>query len=194
MSSVYGRVNCFDPSHEKQSQTDLYSGLAAYLGPLFDAVRNRQIVVAACFNQPVTVCANACMHDQCKSFHTTKTSPPHVDSVTPAIDTHTGMRVDVPKECIKQESPHDSFYLMQTISLGGSTALIFYDKGSNCHLIDGALAEKENLQVVTDQPTSIRVAGSNTVVTEYGKYQFKIGPTREGVYHTITCQGIIPPE
>ena len=136
------------------------------------------------------MCANPCKHDQCKSFHTTKTSPPQVDSVTPAIDTHTGRRVEVSNECIKQESPYDSFYLMQLIKLGGSTALIFYDKGSNCHLIDGALAEKENLQVVTDQPTSIRVAGSNTVVTEYGKYRFRIGPTREGIYHTITCQGI----
>ena len=181
---------CFDPSHEKPSQTDLYNGLAAYLGPLSDAVRNKQIVVAACFNQPATVCANACMHSQCRSFHTTKTSPPCVDSVTPAIDTHTGLRVDIAKELIRQESPYDSFYLMQTIRLGSSTALIFYDKGSNCHLIDGALAEKEGLQVISDQPTSIRVAGSNTVVTEYGKYRFRIGPTREGVYHTLSCQGI----
>ena len=79
---------------------------------------------------------------------------------------------------------------MQTIKIGSSTALVFYDKGSNCHLIDGALAEKEGLQVISDRPTSIRVAGSNTIVTEYGKYRFRIGPTREGLYHTVTCQGI----
>ena len=98
--------------------------------------------------------------------------------------------MEVAKEYIKQESPHDSFYLMQTIKIGSSTALVFYDKGSNSHLVDGALAEKEGLQVISDRPTSIKVAGSNTIVTEYEKYRFRIGPTRERLYHTITCQGI----
>ena len=181
---------CFDPTHEKPTQEALRHGLAEYLGPLSDVVKNKQIVVAACFSQPIQMCANACVHDPCKTFQITKTSPPSVDSITPAIDTHTGRKVEIPKECIKQESPHDNFYLMQSIKIGGSTALLFYDRGSNCHLIDGDLAEREGLQVVSDKPTTIRVAGSNTIVTEYGKYRFRIGPTREGLYHTLTCQGI----
>ena len=168
----------------------LRHGLAEYLGPLSDVVKNKQIVVAACFSQPIQLCANACVHDPCKTFQITKTSPPSIDSITPAIDTHTGRKVEIPKECIKQESPHDNFYLMQSIKIGGSTALLFYDRGSNCHLIDGDLAEREGLEVVSDKPTTIRVAGSNTIVTEYGKYRFRIGPTREGLYHTLTCQGI----
>ena len=129
---LYYILYCFDPAHEKPTQEALHHGLAEYLGPLSDAVKNKQIVVAACFNQPIQMCANACIHDTCKTFQVIKTSPPCVDSTTPAIDTHTGRKVEVLKECIKQESPHDNIYLMQNIHIGGSTVLLFYDQGSNC--------------------------------------------------------------
>ena len=67
---------CFDPTHEKPTQEALRHGLAEYLGPLSDVVKNKQIVVAACFSQPIQMCANACVHDPCKTFQITKTSPP----------------------------------------------------------------------------------------------------------------------
>ena len=181
---------CFNPTHAKPSQVELRSALASYLGSTSTAMRAERIVVAACFKTTRSACACSSVTPNCSCHLSSKTSPPSPDSKAPAIDTRTGVRVAVPDAYIKREILQDSFYIMQTIRLGQSNCLLFYDKGANLNLIDGALAEKEGLQVISAQPTSIRVAGSTSVLTEYGRYRFLIGPTLDGLYHEITVQGM----
>ena len=54
-------------------------------------------------------------------------------------------------------------YLMQTIRIGNSEVLVFFDRRANIHIIDGSLAEKEGLQRVSSNPTCLTVVGGNRV-------------------------------
>ncbi len=45
---------------------------------------------------------------------------------------------------------HNYDMLMQTIKIGSSEALVFFDRGANIHIIDGLLAEKEGLQKASE--------------------------------------------
>ena len=49
---------------------------------------------------------------------------------------------------IIQEVAEHSCYLMQTVRIGKSEALILFDRGANIHIIDGFMAEREGLQSV----------------------------------------------
>ena len=52
--------------------------------------------------------------------------------------------------------------------MGSSPCLCFYDRGANLNLIDGELAEREELQIVTSKPSILTVAGGREIGTEYG--------------------------
>ena len=108
----------------------------------------------------------------------------------PAIHTQTGEVIKVHKSQIISESREAPFYIMQWIKIGSSPVLCFYDRGANLNLIDGELAEKEELQVVTSKPSTLTVPGGREVGTEYGTYRTVLGPTEGGEYLEITCQGI----
>ena len=60
-------------------------------------------------------------------------------------------------------------YLMQILKIGNSEVLAFFDSGANVNLIDGDLATCENLQCISDKPTSLSVVGGNQIRTEYGQ-------------------------
>ena len=65
------------------------------------------------------------------------------DKPAPSINSETGEIVEVKSELIVPEVLEHSCYLMQTIKIGGSDVLVFFDRGANIHIIDGSLAEKE---------------------------------------------------
>ena len=69
-------------------------------------------------------------------------------------------------------------------------SLVFFDRGSNTHVIKGSLAIKEGLQCISDKPTALSVVGGSKVRTEYGMYQFNLGPTENREYHELTCIGM----
>ena len=46
-------------------------------------------------------------------------------------------------------------YILQNIKLGSSECLVFFDTGANSHLIDGNLASKEGLQLISCERTKI---------------------------------------
>jgi len=77
----------------------------------------------------------------------------------PSIDLEMGRINTVSPEKIIHEVPEHSCYLMQTIKIGSSEALVFFDRGANIHIIDGSLAEKEGLQKVSSNPTNLTVVG-----------------------------------
>ena len=65
--------------------------------------------------------------------------------------------MEILQESIIPEVLEQSCYLMQTIRIGGSEVLVFFDRGANVHIIDGALAEKEGLQKVSSSPNALTV-------------------------------------
>ena len=80
-----------------------------------------------------------------------------------------------------------SCYLLQTIKIGGSEALVFFDRGANIHIIDGSLASEEDLQQVSSSPTSLTVVGCKKVKSQYGTYRFNLGPGEKVEFHKIVC-------
>ena len=44
------------------------------------------------------------------------------------------------------------------------------DPGANTHLVDGNIAEREGLQMISDKTSAIRVVGGSEIKTEHGVY------------------------
>ena len=108
----------------------------------------------------------------------------------PSIDSETGRINSVSPEKIIHKVSEHSCYLMQTIKIGSSEALVFFDRGANIHIIDGSLAEKEGLQKVSSSPTSLTVVGGSKVRSNHGTYRFNLGPGEKGEYHEVVCVGM----
>ena len=112
------------------------------------------------------------------------------DKPAPSIDSETGEVIKIPPEAIIPEVLEHSCYLMQTIKIGDSEVLVFFDHGANIHIIDGSLAEKEGLQRVSDNPTCLTVVGGNKVKSNHGTYRFNLGPGDNGEFHEVVCVGM----
>ena len=108
----------------------------------------------------------------------------------PTINSETGEKVaDAEEDVIPEVSEH-SCYLMQTIKIGNSEALVFYDRGANIHIIDGSLAIEEELQQVSDTPTSLTVVGGKKLKSHHGTYRFNLGPGERGEFHEKVCMSM----
>jgi hypothetical protein len=108
----------------------------------------------------------------------------------PSIDSETGRMDNVSPEKIIHGVPEHSCYLMQTIKIGSSEALVFFDRGANIHIIDGSLAEKEGLQKVSSNPINLTVVGGSKVRSNHGTFRFNLGPGERGEYHEVVCVGM----
>ena len=67
--------------------------------------------------------------------------------------------------------------------IGNSVCLTFFDSEANAILIDGQLAEKEKLQLISSNSTALRVIGGGSVVREYGNFRFNLGAGEDRIYH-----------
>ena len=112
------------------------------------------------------------------------------DKPAPSVDSETGKICMVNPERIIPEVGEHSCYLMQTIKIGSSEALIFFDRGANIHIIDGELAKREGLQKVSSVPTNLTVVGGNKVRSNHGTFRFNLGPGDKGEYHEVVCVGM----
>ena len=108
----------------------------------------------------------------------------------PLINSETGKVIDVPSKMIIPEVSEHSCYLMQTIRIGESDVLVFFDRGANVHIIDGLLAEKEGLQQVSNTPTSLTVVGGDRVSSNHGTFRFNLGLGDNEEFHEIVCIGM----
>ena len=77
----------------------------------------------------------------------------------PCINSNTGERVEPNPENIIPEVREHSFYITQWLKIGKSKCLTFFDPGANTHLVDGALAKKENIQIISSRPSALKVVG-----------------------------------
>ena len=112
------------------------------------------------------------------------------DKPAPINDSETGKFNAVDSKKIVQEVSEHSCYLMQTIKIESSEALVFFDHGANIQIIVGSLAEKEGLQKVSSNPTRLTVVDGSKVRSNHGTFRFNLGPGNGGEYHEIVCIGM----
>ena len=67
----------------------------------------------------------------------------------PTFNSQTGAQMIIMPEAVDPEISENSIYILQNIKLGSSERLVFFDTGANSHLIDGDLALKEGLQLIS---------------------------------------------
>ena len=104
------------------------------------------------------------------------------------FESSTGDRVGTEDPSVHPQM-QDACLLLQTVKIGKTHCLILFDRGANVNLIDGDLAERENLCVLSQNPTTIGVAGGGKISSEYGKYLLSIGSNDLG-WHRLTCHGM----
>ena len=158
--------------------TEIKKQLEKYIGKLSSSINERNLKNSVNF-----------MH-QVYSVTPCPEKPSVLDKNTPVIHSRTGTKITLNHHNILPESCEHSSYLMQTLKIGSSDVLVFFDTGANTNLISGEVAVKESLQQITSKPTKLTVVGGGTIKTEYGSYRFALGPTSAGDYHEITCQGM----
>ena len=103
-----------------------------------------------------------------------------------SINTRTGSTSKNEKFKVIQAIMEHSFYIMQTIRIGSTDALVFFYRGSNTYIIKGSIPVEEGLQCISAKPTALSVVGGSKVRREYGMYLFNLGPTENSEYHEMT--------
>ena len=171
---------CKNPDHNpsRPDAETLFKELKKYLKVMSNSVDKDTIVFAN---------VSQIQKDPLKpSSSKSKISPPH--SKVPWFDTKTGI-IEASEPPSNFPSWNDACLLMQTIRVGSSECLVLFDRGANVNLIDGKLAEEEDLYVASRDPTTIKVAGAGSMPTEYGKYFLTLGSSNTGWYR-IECHGV----
>ena len=124
------------------------------------------------------------------NHHQSKTRPPseHVQEVV--YDSSSGERSLMDKAKLP-ELPHaPAVYIMQWLRIGESNCLCFFDTGANINMIDGAMAEREGVTVISQAVSVLKTVGGKEVTTDYGRYKLNIGPDTEGQSHALECHGM----
>lgn len=190
--SPFNVLFCMNKEHTKLSVADLVKECEKYFKG-FTAEHMKNIIPSSINLVAVTSKCKECNHKHsdcnCNSPFS-YSSPSDPDTTVPSINTASGEVVDTDNSLIKLEPSEEAFYIMQTFDIRGQECLTFFDRGANQNLIDGDLAESANLKVLNPRSVPIGVVGGGRIWTEYGMYCLNIGPTPEGYYHEVKCQGI----
>jgi hypothetical protein len=170
--------------HTRPSQEDLRKSLEAWIPGLNLRSLGNQLNVGLTWVDVETT-ATPLM------AHVTRTSKPSPQPLSVVYDTATGQaRPILQKDNIIRTSSEVAYYAMQTIRIKDHDVLVFFDSGSNGHLIEGELAEELQLEVVTDTMVPIGGLGGKTVWSDYGLYTVTLGPDTNGDLHELDIQGI----
>ena len=167
---------CAQSRHQKPSTEDIARLVKDYL-PSFDTT---QPILVGFVESPSV---NA-------SLHLTKTRSVKQSEHDITINTQTGEKKEIDLEKITLPLSNPPVYITQWLQIGTSKCLCFFDTGANINMIDGGIAEKEGLRVITDHPTTLKVVGGSELVTDYGKYMLNIGPTPESDFKQLICHGM----
>ena len=125
------------------------------------------------------------------SSHKTITGPPTLNPGNVVYDTTTGRSQTLSqKDTINRTSSDTAFYAMQTLRIKNEEVLVFYDSGSNGHLIEGQTAELLDLDVLSRKTVPISSLGGKVSWADYGKYTIILGPDAFGECHELDMQGI----
>jgi len=166
--------------------SDIKKTLDKYLGQMPAEINESNLKISANFAYQIHATA---LNSTTVSAESMVTDKP-LNIQVPCIDTNSGTRVYPDQSFIKLEVNQHAHYLMQTLQIGQSQVLTFFDSGANSHLISGEVAEAENLEKYSSNPTRITVVGGGSVCSEYGSYKFGLGPDEENKFHELRCIGI----
>ena len=146
-----------------------------YLGKINTAIADNNLSFACNFNYQIFSVSD---------------SPIPLSTSTPTFDSELEIEIDTATITVIPEIPEHSFYLMQWLRIGGTNHLIFFDRGAKAHLVQGKMTVAAGFQITSSRPTSLTVVGGGNLKTEYGSYQFNLGPEAGGEYHELWCVGM----
>lgn len=186
----YNIFTCKNKQHKRPDKADVVKALASYLPDFSRDITTDNIFMSLVHSSSLTKSCNECPNE-CVCPSISKSGPISSDKPIPNLDTSTGKEVKVPDDKVVKESSEHSFVVMQLLQMKSEQVLVFFDRGATCHLIDGALAEKLELKIISQDPETIGTAGDKSVLSEYGKYQFRLGPVwPERKFHELTAIGL----
>jgi hypothetical protein len=120
-----------------------------------------------------------------------RSSPQTTNPGGTIYDTSTGKpRTVTAKDTINRTSTDTAFYAMQTLRIRNQDVLVFYDSGSNGHLVDGATAESLKLDVLNTENVPVGGLGDKITWSNYGMYSIILGPDIDGECHELELQGL----
>jgi hypothetical protein len=120
-----------------------------------------------------------------------RSSPQTTNPGGTIYDTSTGKpRTVTAKDTIIRTSTDTAFYAMQTLRIRNQDVLVFYDSGSNGHLVDGATAESLKLDVLNTENVPVGGLGGKITWSNYGMYSIIFGPDIDGECHELELQGL----
>ena len=126
-----------------------------------------------------------------KPYPFSKTGQPTMVPSNIVYDTTTGQsRSITQKDTINKTSAETAFYAMQTLRIKNQEVLVFYDSGSNGHLVDGQMAENLDLDILTEENVPVGGIGGKVTWSEYGMYSLTLGPDVNGECHELELQGM----
>ena len=122
--------------------------------------------------------------------HQSKTRPPSEHPQEVVYDSSSGERSLLDKSLVPTPPNSPAVYIMQWLRIGESNCLCFFDTGANINMIDGAMAEREGVTVISQSVSVLKTVGGKEVTTDYGRYKLNIGPDTEGQSHGLECHGM----
>lgn len=181
LDSPFNFLLCQSDNHPKPSVDELSTLLKAYM-PEMDVSK---------ISPTIVVCVGSTVHRSVRSKPPKSKSSPVDHSFQDIVfDTSSGRKSTLNSHTVINEQGGSVVYIMQWLQIGSSKCLCFFDTGANVHMIDGQMAEKEKIRVITQSPTTLKVVGGKEVVTDYGSYRLNIGPDAEGLNHGLDCYGM----
>ena len=179
---VYSVLFCFREDHHKPANTDLLKALESYI-PGFKA---------STLKTPISLISHFQVMNLTKGNSKPKSLSSPVDDrdTAPIFNTNTGDKEDPHDLDLIDEIREDSIAVMQTLNINGRLVLTIYDRGANQHLVEGKLAEELGFKSINQNVSAIGVVSGGNIWTDYGSYQTYLGPSPNGKYFEINCQGI----
>ena len=98
--------------------------------------------------------------------------------LVPVFHSQTGERVAEVSPSPESPNKEDVLYILQMLKLENETCLTFFDTGADCNLVLGEMAMRLKLREVSSRPMHLKGAGNKTMWSNFGTYEFMIGPTR----------------
>ena len=187
--STYNLLLCTKDDHSKPMVKDIMKILKDYF-PSFNMKHDVKLSANILIASFMPSCFKCGQEDVCACNTPTKSSLVDPYAKVPVIDTQTGQEMVVDDNMIVREINEATVFVMQMLKIKDEVFLTFYDRGASQHLINGNMAEKTKLKVISSRPSSLYVVGGGSVSTEYGLYRVALGKTSSGKVHDIICQGM----
>ena len=183
MSVLY----CYNPDHQakRPKAAELFRDLKRYLKTM-DASIDENTIVFSNFS----FVSSGSLHNTPPALNQRPSKSKMVD-LTKAVnifESSTGDKMGVEDQTAFVPL-QDACLILQIVKIGNTQCLLMFDRGANVNLIDGEMAEREDLCVFSQEPTMINVAGGDKISSEYGRDLLTLGSQESG-WHNLMCHGM----